>query len=327
MAGSTINTAPDIGTAAKHGGHQYFSVPVAILLGLPELKCDLYLQPPGASQKLLYRSAQSEAALNADEALMHSDVRDLHLRADDRELYDKALQAALRSTDTDPETRLILTVEQHRDAFHGALHSCSVAPAVTAAEKIAGDVLQVINSDDFSVVNIVNLLSHDRCTFKHSCNVAIYSATLARQYGITGDDLTLLTTGGLLHDIGKRQIPGFILRKPGKLTDQERTLIRLHPVTGFRELAALQQINWGQLMMTYQHHEWMNGEGYPTGATGDDLHLWARICAVADVFDALTANRPYRESDSGAAALDLMAKEVGHFDTELFELWRGIVTV
>lgn len=324
MTDVAIKTVTHADTASADG-RQYFSVPVAILLGLPELRCNLYLQPPGTSQKLLYRSVESELSITDDDKLKQSDVRDLYIRDDDRERYNEAIEAALRSSETQPETKLVFTVEQHRDAFHGALHSCSVAPAVTAAEKIAGDVVQIIEGDEFSVVNIVNLLSHDRCTFKHSCNVAIYSATLARHCGVSGEDLTLLTTGGLLHDIGKRQIPGFILRKPGKLTNQERALIRQHPVTGFRELAALQQLSWGQLMMTYQHHEWVNGAGYPAGVTEEDIHPWARICAVADVFDALTANRPYREQGNANAALEVMVKEAGHFDEDLFQLWCEIV--
>ncbi len=182
-----------------------------------------------------------------------------------------------------------------------------------------------MNGYDFSVQAVVGLLDHDRCTFQHSCNVAIYSATLGQRADLSEQDLKLLASGGLLHDIGKRQIPGFILRKPGRLTDREKELVRQHPVTGFRELAALGQLNWAQLMMTYQHHEWYNGNGYPAATVGEEMHLWARICAVADVFDALTSNRPYRETDRTSAALGIMNSEDQHFDPELLRHWMEIV--
>ena len=208
-----------------------------------------------------------------------------------------------------------------------ALKNCSAAPVVAAAAQVASDVLQVVNRDDFSVGKVVSLLDHDNCTFKHSCNVSIYATTLAKRAGLDDEDVELLTIGGLLHDIGKRQIPGFILRKPGKLNDRERELIRQHPTTGFRELATLHKLTWAQLMMTYQHHEWINGTGYPVGISEEDIHLWARICAIADVFDALTANRPYRETGHIRTAMEIMSKEVGHFDPELFQLWREIVNV
>ncbi len=99
--------------------------------------------------------------------------------------------------------------------------------------------MTAIQHDDFCVSKAVGLLSHDHSTFQHSCNVAIYSSALAKRLGLGNHDLELLATGALLHDIGKRQIPGFILRKPGKLTDRERELVRRHPSSGFQELSVL----------------------------------------------------------------------------------------
>jgi HD-GYP domain-containing protein (c-di-GMP phosphodiesterase class II) len=155
--------------------------------------------------------------------------------------------------------------------------------------------------------------------------VAIYSAALSRRMGLDESDLKLITAGALLHDVGKRHIPGFILRKPGKLSEQERELIRLHPTAGFRELAALGTLDWRQLMIAYQHHEWFGGGGYPVGIAGEEIHLWGRLCAVADVFDALTSSRPYREEGYSQSALAVMHKEASHFDPELLALWEEVL--
>ncbi len=300
---------------------RYFAVPVAILVGLPELRCDVYIQHVMSSRKLLYRGAHSNLPIGDDEKLRRRKVTHFYLRVEDQSQYDQAVRDALAAPAVNPAMRLALTVQQHRDAFQVAIRHRSAVPVVAASEKIAEDVLRVIDHDALSVSTVLGLLDHDNCTFQHSCNVAIYSATLAKRVGLGDQELNLLTNGGLLHDIGKRQIPAFILRKPGKLDDREREIIRQHPTTGFRELTAIPHLSWGQLMMAYQHHEWFNGSGYPVGITGEEIHLWARICAVADVFDALTANRPYRESGHAQAALEIMNKEAGHFDQELIQLW------
>jgi putative nucleotidyltransferase with HDIG domain len=304
---------------------RFFAVPLTILVGLAELRCDIYIQYAGASRKMLYKSANADLPAADAEKLRRRNVRHLFLRVEDRQAYDLAVGEALARPINDPSVQLALTVDQHREAFQCAMRGRSAAQVVTAAKQVGDDVLQIIKQDNFSVGMAVTLLDHDQCTFQHSCNVAIYSAALARSVGMADEDLKLLTSGGVLHDIGKRHIPTFILKKPGRLDDRERELVRQHPATGFRELAALGQLTWAQLMMAYQHHEWINGLGYPVGITGDEMHPWARICAVADVFDALTANRPYREAGHARSALQTMKDESGHFDKELFKQWTELV--
>jgi putative nucleotidyltransferase with HDIG domain len=303
---------------------QYFSVPVAILVGLPHIKFDIFIQPAQSTRKILYRSALIELPLSDDQRLKERDVRHLFVRIDDKELYDQTVRDTLAQSDVKPELKLALTVKQHQDAFQVALGR-NTAVMVSEAEKVANDVIEIVKQDDFAVGRVISLLEHDKCTFQHSCNVAIYAATLAKRSGLSDTDLRLLTTGGMLHDIGKRHVPSYILQKTGKLTDRERELIRQHPTTGFRELATIPQLKWGQLLMAYQHHEWINGTGYPAGITGDEMHLWGKICAIADVFDALTANRPYRGAEQVDRALKIMEEEKGHFDAELFSMWQEAV--
>ena len=306
---------------------RYFAVPVAILASLPTLQCHSYIQHAGNPHKLLFRSGDSDLPIGADDKLIQGEARHLYLRVEDHDRFCQAMRDTLALPPRDPAVHLALTVEQHRDSFQLALNNRGAGPVVAAAQQVASDVIQVIKRDDFSVGKVIGLLDHDHCTFQHSCNVSIYAATLAKRVGLGDADVELLTIGGLLHDIGKRQIAGFILRKPGKLNDRERELIKQHPTTGFRELAALRKLTWAQLMMTYQHHEWINGAGYPVGIQGGEIHLWARVCAIADVFDALTANRPYRETGHAGRALEMMSKESGHFDPQLFQLWREIVNI
>jgi HD-GYP domain-containing protein (c-di-GMP phosphodiesterase class II) len=102
--------------------------------------------------------------------------------------------------------------------------------------------------------------------------------------------------------------------------------MRRHPTLGFRKLCHRRDLSLGQLMMIYQHHEHMDGHGYPVHAVAGELHEWGRICAVADVFEALTSNRPYRAGLSYRTACDIMQNQAGTtFDREYLKCWMQIV--
>ena len=130
-----------------------------------------------------------------------------------------------------------------------------------------------------------------------------------------------------MHDIGKRGIPEKILLKPGRLTPEETNVLRAHPAKGLTALRDQEQLEFGQLMMVYQHHERVDGTGYPVRLAGDEIHEWARICAVADVFEALTSNRPYRRALSAAVAFEVIDKgESNGLQREFLECWKKTIT-
>jgi HD-GYP domain-containing protein (c-di-GMP phosphodiesterase class II) len=132
-------------------------------------------------------------------------------------------------------------------------------------------------------------------------------------------------TAAVLHDIGKRQVPSAVLNKPGRLDAEEWDLVQEHPRTGFDQLAPRGDLTWDQLMMIYQHHERLDGRGYPVGLEGDEIHEWARICAIADVFDALTSERPYRKPDTLDKVLDYLQSLAGNsLDKEMIHCWTMI---
>jgi HD-GYP domain-containing protein (c-di-GMP phosphodiesterase class II) len=135
-------------------------------------------------------------------------------------------------------------------------------------------------------------------------------------------EVAQIAAGGILHDIGKRHIPLTILNKTSKLTDAEWEVIQQHPVTGYRELAMRDDLTEGQLMMVYQHHERLDGSGYPAGITGDEIHPWAKICAVADVFDAMTCQRSYRRAIPIAEVFSYLRRMAGiKFDEDIVDCW------
>lgn len=155
--------------------------------------------------------------------------------------------------------------------------------------------------------------ARDQYTRYHSWRVATIGAMLARYIGLPDDEVEGIEMGGLLHDVGKIGIPENILNKPGKLDDREYDLIKRHPVIGWESLKEV-SFPWPQVMPIVRfHHEKWNGKGYPDGLAGDDIPFEAQIIGIADFFDALTTNRPYRRAFSYQEALNIMRKESGSF--------------
>lgn len=154
-----------------------------------------------------------------------------------------------------------------------------------------------------SLLGLANALeAKDPYTRGHSERVAGLAQRLARRLGFAPSDARVVAQAGLLHDLGKIGIPESVLRKAGPLTGEEWALMREHPVVGARIVAPLEFFADGALIIRH-HHERQDGSGYPAGLAGGAIPLGARIVAVADVYDALTSERPYRRSLERTEAL------------------------
>jgi len=169
---------------------------------------------------------------------------------------------------------------------------------------------------------LVKITDHDLYTYTHSVNVGILSLLLAKRYlgSFSDHDLRELGVGFFLHDLGKTRIDPAILNKQGRLTEKERLEVQKHPQDGFDILKEVDQVSHESKTIILQHHERDDGSGYPNGLKGDEIHLYARICSLADVYDALTCDRPYRNKLSPFMALKLIKRELlGHVQKSLFE--------
>jgi len=129
-----------------------------------------------------------------------------------------------------------------------------------------------------------------------------------------------LGAGFFLHDIGKVNVDEAIINKQGKLTEEEMDMMRKHPARGFKLLNDTKQITIESRLIVLQHHERDDGRGYPRRLRGEDIHIYGRICSVADVFDALVSKRPYKSKLKPFDALKLMKEEMlAHFHKDVFE--------
>jgi len=155
----------------------------------------------------------------------------------------------------------------------------------------------------------------------HSDRLADCAVQLGKSLSMTEEDLEQLRLGCLLHDIGKMAVPHRILRKPGRLNSQEMQIMRQHPVMGEQICAPLKLFR-PILPIIRHHHERMDGTGYPDGLLAEEIPLKARIVQVADVYDALINDRPYREAFTPEEALEILRQEAAHGRMDVSLVWK-----
>jgi response regulator RpfG family c-di-GMP phosphodiesterase len=163
--------------------------------------------------------------------------------------------------------------------------------------------------------------SRSKETGNHVKRVAEYSYIIALGLGMSEEEAELLRIASPMHDIGKVAIPDEVLKKPGKLTAEEYEIIKSHTVIGYNLLKnSRRRILRTAAIVAAQHHEKWNGSGYPNGLAGEDIHLYGRITAIADVFDALASDRVYKKAWELDRILNLFKEERGqHFDPKVVD--------
>lgn len=179
---------------------------------------------------------------------------------------------------------------------------------------------------------LLNMLSdvflHDHYIFSHSLNVTLYALAIGIEMKLSPKELEQLGLGAILHDVGKMMVPEEVLAKPGRLTAEEFQIIKAHAEDGFQLLRNIPTVPLIVAHCAYQHHERLNGSGYPRGLKGDEIHLFGRILGVADVFDAVTSNRVYRPAMLPHEGLEILYSGSGTlFDPKVVDAFRRAVAI
>ena len=192
---------------------------------------------------------------------------------------------------------------------------------VGAMQSITDNLVLDIIERKQNLVQLTDIRLHDTYTFAHSVNVAILSAMLGVLQGYSQKDLQLLTMGAMLHDVGKIDTPLELLNKPGRLTDVEFDTIKQHPGNGALRIMEMQdKLPWASTLASVaaEHHAHVNGKGYPRGLRGGQIHRYAKLVAIADVYDALTSVRPYKKAYPPSVAHNIMVRlNRGQFEPEV----------
>lgn len=193
-------------------------------------------------------------------------------------------------------------------------------------DRVNARTQELAESYEFMLEGFARALElRDKETEGHSRRVTEMSLKIAQTLGVNDKDLENIRSGAILHDIGKISIPDEILRKPGKLTAEERKIVEQHPETAYKLLSPIPFLKKA-LEIPYCHHEKWDGTGYPQGLKGDEIPLAARIFAVADVWDALSNDRPYNKAWSREKIIGYFQQESGkHFDPLIVKTFLSMV--
>ncbi len=239
----------------------------------------------------------------------------LYIREEESALYNSYLKETLVSIVTDPAVA--------SDKKAAAVHSACLqtlqrtfeeprAVFLGQACEILEPTVDLIISDDQATKHLIHLTTYDHSTYVHSTNVGIFSIALARILfgGDSQHDMQALGAGFFLHDLGKCKIPIEILNKPGMLTDEEREIVNRHVLDGYQMVESSGLMTDEARTIILQHHERDDGRGYPNRKSAEDIHPYARICRLADIYEALTSDRPYHNSRSSLEALKFMKEHV-----------------
>jgi putative nucleotidyltransferase with HDIG domain len=231
------------------------------------------------------------------------------------EIRKKALatiEEAFKYIQNQPDLKKVFNIEKETKRFKNLIQT----------------ILMEMKQNKELVSLLTDIYVYDDYTFSHSFNVTLYALALGIELKLSDKELEELGLGAILHDIGKMCVPVEILKKPGKLTTEEYELMKKHTEFGFEMLRATYTIPLLAAHCAYQHHERLDGSGYPRGLKGNDIHYFGRLLAIADVFDAVTSNRVYRRAMLPHEGLEILYSGAGtQFDKEMVEAFRKAVAV
>lgn len=239
----------------------------------------------------------------------------------------KAVMAARPDPAVAERERATKVAQRSLKVMRGVFDGVRLGHAIRSAEVLAvvDEISASVARDRSALIGIARMKSKDEYTYMHSVAVCALMVNLARELGLDEATVRDLGMAGLLHDIGKMEVPDALLNKPGRLSDAEFDVVRRHTVQGHELLSNGARVPAAALDICLHHHERMDGTGYPFGLCGDALSLHARMGAICDVYDALTSNRAYKAAWEPAQAVAAMHGWEGHFDSQLlFKFFRSI---
>ncbi len=225
------------------------------------------------------------------------------------EKLSKEVECAIERNTVEDRARVRLTESVKKRVAEGIQYIYSNSESkdfLNVTNTITSDLMKAINDNKAIAVDIDMLKVCDEYTFKHSVDVATMAMIIAKQEGLPEKDIHDIGISGLLHDVGKSRIPNELLNKPGRLTDEEFGVLKQHPVYGYDILKNKNGISEHILLGVVQHHEKMNGAGYPFGVKSEKIAAFAKIIAVADIYDALVTERSYKRAFSKRDAVEMI---------------------
>ena len=188
-----------------------------------------------------------------------------------------------------------------------------------AATNITDDLMDAIFRNNAVAIDISALKTSDEYTFKHSVDVATIAMITAKSAGLSKEQIYEIGLAGLLHDVGKTKVPENILNKPGRLEDDEFEIMKKHSLFGYRMIENNPDLSSAVKLAVLQHHEKIDGSGYPMAVKGDQISSYAKILSISDIYDALVTDRPYKSAFSQRDAIEMIMSMTGELDIKIME--------
>ncbi len=219
----------------------------------------------------------------------------------------------------------ISSVKKVYDMFNQAAQKINIS-SINQTMIVSKKIVNALKSNAEAKISIAKLKLYDDYTYNHSLDVSILSIAIGIELGLETEELYDLGLCALLHDIGKMAVPIDIISKPAKLTNEEFCVVKQHPIKGAEFFKKHKLVANKIYQGVLTHHEKFDGTGYPNGLSGEDIPLFGRIISVADVFDALTSKRPYREPSTASEAIEyLMGGSGSSFDIKIVKAFLNKV--
>ncbi len=317
--------------AAKTLPPGYARLEMALLQTETVVDFDIFIWGDDARPPVLYRNRNLPFLDEHRERLAEMGTSELLTRSQDEKAVARYVERNLDRVIASPTLPLTakakILYQSSLQLAQDILESPTAPDSLKRSEDVVRSTIGYVLQGKEAFQQLMSITSYDYYTYTHSVNVCTMGIALAEEVGLRSQtELMEFGIGALFHDVGKTRISPAILRKRGPLTDEEWVLMRRHPEMGIALLDPDAPVSEASRAVILQHHERLDGTGYPGGRKAGDIHPFAKVAGIIDVFDALTTRRSYKDAIGSFPALRLMKAGIGeHFDEEYFRQFVGIL--
>jgi len=293
------------------------------------LEFDLYIKV--SSELVLYRSANLPFTEKTRHRLLDNRVDRLYVTFESKAKYQRYIEANLDKILDDPfvheEKKAAILYDTSTSLVKDVLANPTYGENIKRSSDLVSNAVQYILKGREAFLNLLKITSFDYYTYTHSVNVCTFSIALAQQMGMNDEQfLNELGLGALLHDVGKSRISDRIINKRSSLMPIEFEIMKKHPKWGVDILTETAMVPETCYYPILQHHERGDRRGYPTGTALDEMHLYSKIVAITDSFDAMTTDRVYQRAVETYPALRIMFSLKGAYDERLLRIFVELMS-
>lgn len=261
-------------------------------------------------------SKDSSFSSSTQQTIDLKNISDLYVLTQDYPQYEldtqEYLSLVLKNQDISIAHKFEIVQDMAADTMGNLFQSEINTNSIQRVNALLDDTIDLILHEKSAIKAMLDVTSYDYYTYTHCVNVSLYTLGFGVFLNIPKEKLKLLTKAAMLHDLGKKNIPKEIVNKNGKLTDEEFTVMKKHPTYSVELLKNLGETDQLLFDLIEQHHEKLDGSGYPNGLQESELNSYSQIIAIADIFDALTTKRSYKDAMNSYRALEIMHTQMSN---------------